>query len=823
MKEALPIFYSPLTKVFANFIPTVGAARKNVFCIFLLISILSFPLHAQSPANQGRAGDRPSVALVLSGGGAKGYALLPILEAIDEMNIPIDMIVGVSIGSIIGGLYCAGYSTIDIKDNLSAQDWSNIFQDTPRSLIQRAINKQSYPINIRFHGFTPSLPTGYSRGVRVYELLKNLTAKIPSYYDFNELQIPFRAAAVDALAGTLKVFDSGDIAEAIRASMSLPGIFQPSFIDGRYYIDGGVKNNLPINMAKEMGYDIVIAIDIGAILPINTQESIPENVLYLNRAEEKESNDNSGLNLLARMARTNFLTPEVPDYSIADLVIIPDVHAFSILDFTKADEIYTKAKDDREAYLQALKPIKEKIDAKRAANGQARQPGKTKKQPYDELPAMVVDSIRFKGILPFDRPYIEDMFNATIKGKELTPSNLDDLINAIYYTGSYDYIVTRVDARTKETVLEVIVQGAASGISSTLVSIGMTYEGTASSGTLNNLSLQAKVHFNGLTGPGSQLAIGGSALASLGAEVNYLQPLTPRLFLLGGAGVSRTQISSVLNDDDGYGDYSITSKLMDYDGKIDIGVVFDEHNMLRIGAGFDYNNMSLSITGVSKAYADHNANIASFGVEYKHSTLNTAIFARRGVFLDIKNVLYYPLTYHINDSDVADNRIRFAADGVYNVLTIDTSFAFMVNQYFSVIANVFLGANLTVHPDDAPRFEYFFGFNQADRMYFPQVANSINYYFKKAAASFIVQYKPWDNITILGGQVILSASLSIGAAKPTVHDFVSTFDSYCWNASANVGLRLTETMGLLLRGGVGNTPTDKFTPFIAFDLGYFRY
>jgi NTE family protein len=782
---------------------------KKYRCAVFLGLMLSVTLHAQN------ADKKPSVALVLSGGGAKGYALLPIIEAIEQMGIPLDMIVGVSIGSIIGGLYSAGYSTLEIKDNLSAQDWSHIFQDSPHNLIQDTNNTHSYPINVRFNGFMPSIPTGYSRGVHVYELLKNLTAKIPSYYDFDKLQTPFRAAAVDALSGTLKVFDSGDIAEVIRASMSLPGIFQPSFIDGQYYIDGGVKNNLPIGVAQSMSYDIIIAVDIGAILPKNIKEHIPANVLYLNRTDEQEVNDTNSVSVLARMARTNFLTPEMPDYSIADLVIIPDVHDFSILDFTKSDEIYTKAKDDMAAYLEALKPIKEKIDA-RIAQGN--------KKSYNELPSIVIDDVSLNGVLPFDIPYIEGLFKNKIKGKELSPLNLDELINAIYYTGNYDHIVTRVDTRGDDAILEVIVHVTASGIRNTLVSVGMTYQGTASSGILNNLSLLARVNFNGLTGPGSQLSIGGSVLSSLGADISYLQPLTPRLFIIGGASASRTQISAILNDETD-GEYSITSKLEDYGGKIDFGIWFDEHNMLRLGAGYDYKILSASDTGVSRSYFEYSSQILSFGIEYKLSTLDTAIFARRGIFLDIKNTIYYPLTYTDRDDNGDDDQFRFAADRVYNVLTIDSSFAFRVNRYFSIIANLFIGSDFTPHPDDNDDlyFEYFFGFNKTDRMYFPQIASSIDYFYQKAAASFIIQYKPWDNITILGGQVVMSASASLGAAKDNLSEFVRSFDNYYWNTSINLGLRLTNTMGLLLRGGIGSSPESKFTPFVAFDLGYFRY
>jgi NTE family protein len=789
--------------------PPVAVKVTRALAVFLML-MLSVSLHAQN------AGKKPSVALVLSGGGAKGYALLPIIEAIDQMGIPLDMIVGVSIGSIIGGLYSAGYSTLEIKDNLSAQDWSHIFQDSPHNLIQDTNNTQSYPINVRFHGLTPSIPTGYSRGVHVYELLKNLTAKIPSYYDFDKLQIPFRAAAVDALSGTLKVFDSGDIAEVIRASMSLPGIFQPSFIDGQYYIDGGVKNNLPIGVAKSMGYDIIIAIDIGAILPKNIQEHIPANVLYLNRTDEQGANNNSSVSVLARMARTNFLTPEMPDYSIADLVIIPDVHDFSILDFTKSDEIYTKAKDDMAAYLEALKPIKAKIDARIAVD--------TKKS-YNELPAIVIDDVRIEGVLPFDRPYIEGLFNTKIKGKELSPLNLDDLINAIYYTGNYDHIVTRVDTRTDDAILEVIVHVTTSGIRNTLVSLGMIYQGTASSGTLNNLSLLARVNFNGLTGPGSQLSIGGSVLSSLGADIRYLQPLTPRLYVLGSANASRTQISAIITDDPVNGEYSVTTKLEDYGGKIDFGIWFDAHNMLRLSAGYDYTMLSVTDTGLLKPFSEYRSQILSFGIEYKLSTLDTAIFARRGVFLDIKNTVYYPFTYNARYDNVDDNQVRFAPDMVYNMLTIDSSFAFRVNKYFSIIANIFVGSDLTPHPDinEGLFFQYFFGFNETDRMYFPQIASSIIYFYQKAAGSFIIQYKPWDNITILGGQVVMSASASLGAAKNNISEFVTSFDYYYWNTSINLGLRLTSTMGLLLRGGIGSTPESKFTPFVAFDLGYFRY
>ena len=215
---------------------------------------------ASGPKNE----ERPSVALVLGGGGARGFAHIAVLELIEELGIPVDLIAGVSIGAIIGGLYSAGYSPEMIIDTLEGREWSAFFQDRPTQPFR--INSDNLPIAISLGSsagpIAPAFGRGFSTGQRVYELLKSLTVNIPSGIEFDKLPTPFLAGVVEIPGGKFELLGKGDLAEAIRASMSIQGVFEPFDIDGKSYIDGGIINTLPIREVRELGYDIVIAVDL---------------------------------------------------------------------------------------------------------------------------------------------------------------------------------------------------------------------------------------------------------------------------------------------------------------------------------------------------------------------------------------------------------------------------------------------------------------------------------------------------------------------------------------------------------------------------------
>ncbi|MCS5709309.1 patatin-like phospholipase family protein [Candidatus Berkiella cookevillensis] len=212
---------------------------------------------------------RPKIGLVLSGGGAKGGAHIGVLKKIDEMQIPIDVIVGTSMGAVVGGLYAVGNSAIEIEKILSSVAWDSILinkidrdylyyrrkRDDDLFLIRQLIGLKNG--SIRF-------PQGVVQGHKLYQAFKKETIVHEPLKDFDALPIPFRAVATDLISGKCVVLSQGDLANAMYASMAVPGLFSPAMIDGQLLVDGGVTNNLPVEIAKEMGVDIIIAVDVGA-------------------------------------------------------------------------------------------------------------------------------------------------------------------------------------------------------------------------------------------------------------------------------------------------------------------------------------------------------------------------------------------------------------------------------------------------------------------------------------------------------------------------------------------------------------------------------
>ncbi|NIS38034.1 BamA/TamA family outer membrane protein, partial [Candidatus Saccharibacteria bacterium] len=206
------------------------------------------------------------VALVLSGGGARGLSHIGVLKALEEHSLPLDLIVGTSIGSIVGGFYAAGFSADEIAVIAKKIDWNTIFTDES-SRTHLFVSQKSIPrrhlLQFRLDGVIPIIPSSISHGQKVFQALYNrlVKASFQAANDFDNLKIPFRAVATDLLSGKKVVLDKGDLAEAINASSAFPLLFAPVEIDSMWLVDGGITDNLPVSVALEQGADIVIAAD----------------------------------------------------------------------------------------------------------------------------------------------------------------------------------------------------------------------------------------------------------------------------------------------------------------------------------------------------------------------------------------------------------------------------------------------------------------------------------------------------------------------------------------------------------------------------------
>lgn len=232
---------------------------KRLFILLLVLLHLNATLAREM---------RPKVAVVLAGGGAKGVAHISALKTIEEAGIPIDMVVGTSMGSIIGGLYCVGYSPDSMRTICGSNDWVQLIMDNPdygdNSLTAKKENEK-YLLRMFIDQERRVSDTGRGgviAGHNVMRFFRSVTHHIPDSIDFNDLPIPFACVATNAVTGQMKVFHSGSLTRSIRASMAIPTVFTPIKIDDNVYIDGGVVNNFPVDVARQMGADIVIGVDL---------------------------------------------------------------------------------------------------------------------------------------------------------------------------------------------------------------------------------------------------------------------------------------------------------------------------------------------------------------------------------------------------------------------------------------------------------------------------------------------------------------------------------------------------------------------------------
>jgi NTE family protein len=224
-----------------------------------------------------RIAGRPRVGLVLSGGGARGAAHVGVLRVLRELRIPIDYIAGTSMGSIVGGLYASGMSVEELEEVVDTTDWFDVFNDNSRRQNLSFRRKQDdaqvlSPIRIGIEQGKPPFALGLITGQKVGGMLRDYSITAAGIESFDDLPIPFAAVATDLATGEMVTLRRGSLAEAMRASMAVPGAFTPVEIDGRYLVDGGLVRNLPVDVVRAMGAEVVIAVDIST--PLDSIEEI---------------------------------------------------------------------------------------------------------------------------------------------------------------------------------------------------------------------------------------------------------------------------------------------------------------------------------------------------------------------------------------------------------------------------------------------------------------------------------------------------------------------------------------------------------------------
>lgn len=383
--------------------------------------LLTFPSSAQEQAQ------RKKVGVVLSGGGAKGMAHISALKAIEEAGIPIDVIAGTSMGAIIGGLYSIGYTTHMLDSMVRTQTWPALLSDRVSrknlSFIEKE-NTERYLITVPL---TPKkgivIPSGIMGGHNVYNLLTEMTIGYHDSLDFRQLPIPFACVSYDMVKGQSVTFTSGYLPLAMRASMSIPGAFTPIRLDSMVLVDGGIANNYPVDVARELGAEIIIGIDVSSGL-------------------RKEDELNSVGDLLDQLTNITAAGALQKNIEATDLYIHPNIEGFSAASFSPAaiDTIVQRGREAMKENRQALLDLKRKIGIPQDFESESRRA-------LEPNRPISISSIKFEGLENNDEKKILKLLGFT-NNSEITGPQLHHAMANLQGSGLFSSVTYRLDGKS---------------------------------------------------------------------------------------------------------------------------------------------------------------------------------------------------------------------------------------------------------------------------------------------------------------------------------------------------------------------------------------
>lgn len=395
--------------------------------------------HSTPQAAPAAAPHRPKIALVLSGGGAKGAAHLGVLKVLEEMRIPVDMVLGTSMGSYVAGMYALGYSADEVTTKTLQMDWNKGYKDkvTRQDLsLRKKMQADQFQLqtDIGVSDGQVKLPEGMYQGQGMAALLREATSNLPAQRSFNELPLPYRAIATDMETVQPVVLDHGNLALVMQASMSIPGALKPVEIDHKLLADGGIVNNLPVDIAIKMGADVIIAVDISDKL-------------------KPKSELNSAFGLVDQL--TTYMTRSGTERQLGllraqDLLLTPEVTGYSVSDFSRMSEIVGRGESAAHGMARQLSALsvspeeyeeylRGKLDRRAQLSGQ---------------PAYYLDKIVIHNNSRLSDEVIKGMLQVET-GKVQTNENLEAGIERINALGTFERVTYQIDEELGQNVLVV--------------------------------------------------------------------------------------------------------------------------------------------------------------------------------------------------------------------------------------------------------------------------------------------------------------------------------------------------------------------------------
>jgi NTE family protein len=746
--------------------PCICKKVLTVTCCMVLFCTMA---SAQVSSNE----TRPRVALVLEGGGALGLAHIGVIKVLEELGIPVDIVVGTSMGAIVGGFYAQGFDASRLEGIASDVDWLDIFSEGMNSGAEpylKRIDRSRYFATVDFDGRGFKIPGSLLSGRKLLYLLDRLTISTFTPVNFDTLPRRYRAVATDLATGERVVIDRGSLADAMRASMSIPGVFTPYLIGGRYLVDGGVVDNLPVSTAREIGADLIIAVDLLGGAPFD-----PEKI------------DQNPLDTLTRTMEIMIRANVKKQLSDADLVINVDLSGYQMTDFGKTGEIMDlgeKAARDFKDELQAFK------------TGLAILPkGETDVFPELQTP---IQQVIVKGGSRKDQVKTYNLFAPTI-GTILDYAFLERSIASLEALGIYEFI--RVQRVEEGAIPTVVVRLTKSEPRSQSLRLGMEYNLTYSSSTMSNFSLSPGLIFRGLTTEDSRLEINIGILDLLVFQAFFVQPLGDFLFFEG--------LFSAHRSTETYGSNSTIGSVYQTRA-MDVGISFGVNpaTWAEAAIGLRYEWIETDLVPDSRA-GNATDSLLMAGALFAIQRLDSPIFPMEGVSTKLQ---YDQSLWDTGNLDI------------FRTLMFEGLLIPALNIPFSFTLWGKVGSDFSEYADDSTAAPFYFKPDLAGRHFFPgpmEVGERIGSHIAGIGGEIKFQLN-WAS-DMIGFPSFLLLQGAVGSVLQDISDINRLQEFTHWNAMLGVGTRLNDGFGASFRFGLMGGFGGHLRPVVTLDLGCFGF
>jgi NTE family protein len=549
--------------------------------------------------SQGTTKARPKIGVALSGGGARGFAHIGVLQWFEEHRIPVDYIAGTSMGGLIGAMYAMGRSPAEIRQLVTTLDWDVLlrgytaFRDLSYRRKEDRLNIPG-PITLGLrHGVR--LPVGINPGHDVSLLFDRLTLPYDNIGSFDDLPIPFRCVATDLVAGEPVVFKDGSLARALRATMSIPGVFSPVEVNGRLLADGAALNNIPTDVVKDMGPNIVIGVDIGT--PLGDKDSVNNLFAVLNQTMSVSSMESVRRNL-----------------RLADLLISPDLEKYNVLDFKDGADIADlgyKGAEQKALLLQNFsvsEPEWQAYLADRRSRVRTNVPVPTFAK-VEGMPTSIEKQISSEL-----KPFV---------GQPIDTAALEKKLTRIRGTGRFESL--DYGWITENGKPGLIIHGYEKTSGPPFLDLGLQIDNSSTDDT--NVNLRGRLTFYDLGREGAEWRTDFSLGSSLFLGTEYFRPIgETKFFVAGEASIGQTKRSLFL-DGMKEAEYRQNTALIG----VDLGYSINSKSELR--TGFNVGHQSAKLQVGSPLFGEPSGTLSAFSIRYNYFGQNSPQFPTRGLVI----------------------------------------------------------------------------------------------------------------------------------------------------------------------------------------------